>query len=44
VVPQTTLLVVLHGGRITETGTQAELMAKRGQFFRLASLQAVRET
>jgi ATP-binding cassette subfamily B protein len=35
------LIVVLHAGRIAETGTQAELMAKRGQFFRLASLQQV---
>jgi ATP-binding cassette subfamily B protein len=34
-------IVVLHGGRIVETGTQAELMANRGQFFRLATLQAV---
>ena len=34
-------IVVLHGGRIVETGTQAELMANRGQFFRLATLQSV---
>ena len=32
-------VVVLHGGRIVETGTQEELMAKPGQFFRLAKLQ-----
>jgi ATP-binding cassette subfamily B protein len=34
-------IVVLHGGKIVEVGTQAELMMKRGQFFRLATLQAV---
>jgi ATP-binding cassette subfamily B protein len=34
-------VVVLSRGRIAEVGTQAELMARRGQFFRLASLQAV---
>lgn len=34
-------IVVLHGGRIMETGTQAELMAKQGHFFRLAALQTV---
>jgi ATP-binding cassette, subfamily B, bacterial len=34
-------IVVLHGGRVVEAGTQAELMAKQGQFFRLAALQAV---
>jgi ABC-type multidrug transport system fused ATPase/permease subunit len=32
-------VVVLHGGRIVETGTQEELMAKQGQFYRLAKLQ-----
>jgi ATP-binding cassette subfamily B protein len=32
-------VVVLHGGRIVELGTQDELMAKRGQFHRLAQLQ-----
>lgn len=32
-------VVVLHGGRIVELGTQEELMAKRGQFHRLAQLQ-----
>ena len=35
-------IVVLHGGRIVETGTQAELLAQRGQFFRLAALQTVK--
>jgi hypothetical protein len=34
-------IVVLHGGQIAETGTQAELMARQGHFFRLAVLQAV---
>jgi ATP-binding cassette, subfamily B, bacterial len=34
-------IVVLHGGRIVEQGTQAELMAQGGQFSRLAKLQAV---
>ena len=34
-------IMVLHGGRIVEQGTQAELMAKEGQFSRLAKLQAV---
>ncbi len=34
-------IVVLHGGRIVELGTQAELMAQQGQFYRLAKLQAV---
>ena len=32
-------VVVLHGGRILETGTHEELMVKRGQFYRLAQLQ-----
>lgn len=32
-------IVVLRGGRIVEAGTQAELMASRGHFQRLASLQ-----
>jgi ATP-binding cassette subfamily B protein len=32
-------VVVLRGGRIVEVGTQAELMAKQGHFFRLAALQ-----
>ncbi len=34
-------IVVLHGGKIVEVGTQAELLAKQEQFFRLASLQSV---
>jgi len=34
-------VVVLLGGQIVETGTQAELMARRGQFHRLATLQTV---
>jgi len=34
-------VVVLSRGRIAEVGTQAELMARRGLFFRLASLQTV---
>jgi ATP-binding cassette subfamily B protein len=32
-------IVVLRGGRIVETGTQAELMARKGHFFGLAALQ-----
>ncbi|HEX9045658.1 MAG TPA: ABC transporter ATP-binding protein [Verrucomicrobiae bacterium] len=34
-------IVVLQGGRIVEVGTQADLMAKQGDFFRLAALQAL---
>ena len=34
-------IVVLHGGRIVEVGTQEELLARQGQFYRLAKLQAV---
>jgi ATP-binding cassette, subfamily B, bacterial len=33
-------VVVLQAGRIVETGTHEELLARRGQFFRLAQLQA----
>jgi ATP-binding cassette subfamily B protein len=32
-------VVVLHRGRIVESGTPAELMARGGQFFRLSQLQ-----
>src|SRR5215469_12118349 len=32
-------IVVLRGGRIVETGAQAELMARKGHFARLAKLQ-----
>ena len=32
-------IVVLRGGRVVETGTQEELMAREGHFFRLAALQ-----
>jgi len=35
-------IVVLHQGRVVEQGTQAELMARGGQFFRLATLQSVK--
>ena len=34
-------IVVLHGGKIVEVGTQAELLARPGQFHRLAQLQTV---
>ena len=34
-------VVVLQGGRIIETGTQAELMAQQNHFYRLAALQMV---
>jgi ATP-binding cassette subfamily B protein len=34
-------IVVLHGGKIVEVGTQAELLARQGQFYRLAQLQSV---
>ena len=34
-------IVVLHGGKIVEQGTHAELLAREGHFFRLASLQSV---
>ena len=33
-------IVVLHGGKIVETGTQDELMARQGQFYQLAQLQS----
>ena len=33
-------IVVLQKGRVVEQGTQDELMAKQGQFYRLAQLQA----
>jgi ABC-type multidrug transport system fused ATPase/permease subunit len=32
---------VLHGGKIVELGTHAELLARGGYFFRLAQLQSV---
>jgi ABC-type multidrug transport system fused ATPase/permease subunit len=35
-------IVLLDGGRITESGTHAELMAGRGQYARLFSIQAER--
>jgi ATP-binding cassette, subfamily B, bacterial len=34
-------IVVLRAGRIVEIGTQAELMARRGEFFKLAQLQSI---
>ena len=34
-------IVVLQGGKIIELGTHAELLAREGQFFRLAQLQSV---
>jgi len=34
-------IVVLQSGRIVEQGTQTELMARQGQFYRLALLQTV---
>jgi ATP-binding cassette subfamily B protein len=34
-------IIVLRRGRIVEQGTQAELMARQGQFYRLAQLQSV---
>lgn len=37
-------VVVLHGGLIVEMGTQEELMAKQGRFFRLAQLQMASES
>jgi ATP-binding cassette subfamily B protein len=38
-------IIVLHRGQIVEQGTQAELMGRQGQFYRLAQLQSViRET
>jgi len=33
-------IVVLHDGRIAETGTHAELLLRRGLYFRAAALQA----
>ena len=37
-------IVVLQKGRIVEQGTQAELLASDGQFYRLAKLQAVKNS
>ncbi|HEX7652674.1 MAG TPA: ABC transporter ATP-binding protein [Verrucomicrobiae bacterium] len=37
-------IVVLQKGRIVEQGTQAELMARQGHFYRLAQLQTVTQT
>jgi len=34
-------IVVLRAGRIVETGTQSELLARQGLFFQLAALQTV---
>jgi ATP-binding cassette subfamily B protein len=34
-------VVVLHRGQIVELGTSAELLARRGQFYRLAQLQGL---
>ena len=34
-------IIVLHRGQIVEQGTQAELMNRQGQFYRLAQLQSV---
>jgi ATP-binding cassette subfamily B protein len=33
-------IIVLHGGRIVETGGAGELLARQGHFFRLAALQS----
>ena len=36
-------IVVLQKGEIVEQGTQAELLAREGQFYRLAKLQDVQK-
>lgn len=36
------LIVVLENGRVAETGTHTELMAKRGKYYELFSTQAKR--
>jgi ATP-binding cassette subfamily B protein len=39
-VRQADRVCVLHGGRVTEQGTHAELLARRGRYAELYTLQA----
>ena len=37
------MIAVVANGQVVETGTHAELMAKRGQYFKLVMLQTFEE-
>jgi len=43
-IPHADRIIVLHRGRVRETGSHAELMARKGYYYRLYQLQFGRET